>query len=469
MASDIDVAGGRSRPSGGWGNEFVAVLRLGWPLVAAQLAQNALFTTDVIMMGWLGPRQLAAGSLATAFFNLFLLSAIGVVGAVAPIVAQARGARDMRSVRRAVRQGFWAAILLTAVITPVAWQIRPILSMLGQQAEIIDLTGDFMHAAVWVLAPTLALVVLRSFLAAHGETRPILVVILGGVVLNAILDWGLIFGNLGLPRLELVGSGLSTTLVNCAMFLALLAYVLSHRRYRRYHILARFWKPDWPRFRQIFRIGLPMGLTVMAEIGMFTSASVLMGWLGSDELAAHAVALQCASLSFMVPLGLGQAATVRVGLAYGAGRQNGVSHAGWSAFVLTLCFMATTCALFLLLPRTIVGLFLDASAPQNQVALGFAATYLGVAGLFQLFDGTQAIAAAALRGLSDTRVPMLLAIAGYWLCGMPVAYLLAFPLGLRGTGVWLGLATGLAVVAVVLTTRFALRERLGLLQARHAR
>jgi MATE family multidrug resistance protein len=274
------------------------------------------------------------------------------------------------------------------------------------------------------------------------------------------------FGNLGLPKLELIGAGLSTTFVNCAMFAGLLGYVLTHRRYRRYHLLARFWRPDWPRFREVFRIGVPIGLTMMAEIGMFSSASVLMGLLGSNELAAHAVALQCASNSFMVPLGLSQATTVRVGLAYGAGRAAGVRRAGWASLALTLLFMSTTCALFLFGPRAVVGLFLDPSAPQNQAALGLAATYLGVAGLFQLFDGTQVIAAAALRGLSDTRVPMLLAIAGYWLCGMPVAYLLGFPLGLRGVGVWLGLAVGLAVVAIVLTTRFALRERLGLLRRR---
>jgi MATE family multidrug resistance protein len=461
-------AGGRGSRLEGWGREFVAVLALGWPLVASQIAQNALFTTDVVMMGWLGPRYLAAGSLATAFFNLFLVSAIGVVGAVAPIVAQARGAHDVRSVRRTVRQGFWAVIVLTAVITPIAWQIRPILVALRQEPDIIALADGFMHAAVWVVAPTLALTVLRCFLAAHGETRPILVVIAGGVGLNALLDWGLMFGNLGLPRLELVGAGLSTSIVNGAMFIAMLCYVLVHRRYRRYHILARFWRPDWPRFREVFRIGLPIGLTMMAEIGMFSSAAVLMGMLGSNELAAHAVALQCASNSFMVPLGLSQATTVRVGLAYGAGWAAGVRRAGWASLALTLIFMSSTAALFLMAPRAVVGLFLDPSAPQNQAALGLAATYLGVAGLFQLVDGTQVIAAAALRGLSDTRVPMLLAIAGYWLCGMPVAYLLGFPLGLRGVGIWLGLAVGLAVVAIVLTTRFALRVRLGLLRVRLA-
>jgi MATE family multidrug resistance protein len=250
------------------------------------------------------------------------------------------------------------------------------------------------------------------------------------------------------------------------MFLATLAYVLMHRRYRRYHILARFWKPDWQHFRQIFHIGTPIGLTVLAEIGLFSAASVLMGWLGTNELAAHAVALQCASMSFMVPFGLSQATTVRVGLAYGARSAEGVRKAGWVSLGLTLCFMSATCLLFLLAPRAVVGLFLDASAPQNRIALELAAAYLGIAGLFQLVDGTQVVAAAALRGLSDTRAPMFLALGGYWLCGLPIAYLCGFTFGLRGIGVWIGLAVGLAVVAVVLTVRFALRTRL--LLARHA-
>lgn len=456
------TGGAHPRRVSGWSGEFVALLALGWPLIAAQLAQNALFTTDVIMMGWLGPQYLAAGSLATSFFNIFLLSGFGVVSAVAPIVAQARGAREFRSVRRAVRQGLWAAILLAALMIPIVWQIRPILAALHQDVEVIDLADGFMHAAAWLFLPALGSIVLRSFLAAHAATRVILVITLGGVALNVLLDWALIFGHFGLPRLELVGAGLSTTLVNCAMFLAMLGYVVTHRRYKRYHILRRFWRPDWFHFRQIFRIGTPIGFTVMAEVGLFSAAAILMGWLGTDELAAHAVALQCASMAFMVPLGLSQATTVRVGLAYGAHWHEGVRLAGWASIVVTLGFMSITCLTFLLLPHLVVGLFLDAAAPQNQIALGLAAGYLGIAGLFQLADGTQVIAASALRGLSDTKVPMLLALAGYWLFGMPIAYVLGFPLGLRGVGVWLGLAAGLAAVAVVLTARFALRERLGL-------
>jgi MATE family multidrug resistance protein len=248
------------------------------------------------------------------------------------------------------------------------------------------------------------------------------------------------------------------------MFLMMLGYVQWHRRYRRYRILGNFWRIDWQRFREMFRIGTPIGLTVTAEVGLFSAAAILMGLIGTDEVAAHAVALQLAAMSFMVPLGLSQATTVRVGLHYGAGSPAGIALAGWTSFGLTLVFEALTCVLFFTAPQALVSLFLTPGDPANAHALRLAASYLLVAAMFQLVDGTQAIAAAALRGLNDTKVPMFIAIFGYWAVGLPVAWLCGFPLGLEGVGVWLGLAAGLAFVAVVLTLRFAWRERLHLIK-----
>ncbi len=199
-------------------------------------------------------------------------------------------------------------------------------------------------------------------------------------------------------------------------------------------------------------------------MGLFTAAALLMGLLGTDEVAAHAVALQCASMAFMVPLGLGIAATVRVGIAYGRGDDEGVRKAGWTAFVLGTGFMTLTCVLFLTMGPIIVSWFLDPRSPANTNALGLAVTFLAVAGLFQIVDGAQVVAAHALRGLSDTTVPMIVAIIGYWIIGLPVAYVLGLVLDMRGVGIWLGLAAGLAVAAVVLVARFAMRERLGLMR-----
>jgi MATE family multidrug resistance protein len=457
------LAGPTSRT---WGAELAATFALAWPLVIAQLAQTALTTTDVIMMGWLGPQALAAGTLATTFLMPFLLLGIGIVGAVAPLVAQARGGRDIKAIRRIARQGFWVAILLAALLIPIILQIRPVLTLLGQDPVATNRAEEYIQVAVWMLFPGLFIIVLRSLLSAFEATRVILAITVGGVVLNAIGNYLLMFGTLGLPRLELRGAALSTALTNLVMFVVMLAYVLRHRRFKRFHILHRFWKPDWLRFREIFRIGTPIGLTVLAEVGLFTAAALLMGRIGTDEIAAHAIALQCASMAFMVPLGLGIAATVRVGHAYGRNDLDGISKAGWTAFALGVGFMAMASIVFLTLGPTIVTWFLDPRVPENANALALAATFLAVAGIFQLVDGAQVVAAHALRGLSDTKVPMLLAILGYWGVGLPTSYILGFVVGWQGVGIWMGLAVGLAFAAVVLVSRFAMRERLGLLRPR---
>ena len=277
---------------------------------------------------------------------------------------------------------------------------------------------------------------------------------------NAVCNYGLMFGNFGLPRWELVGAGVSSAAVSLLMFLALLGYVLWDRRFRRYAILLRFWRSDWPRFVELFRVGVPIGLTIVAEAGLFSAAAFLMGLISTEALAAHAVALQCAAVAFMVPLGIGQAAVVRVGLAAGAGDRDGVARAGWSALVAGSIFMACSALAFWFAGTWLVGLFLDLSLPENAPVVELAVAFLVIAALFQLVDGGQVIGVHALRGLSDTTVPMWLAIGGYWAIGFVASVVLAFPLGLGGRGVWMGLALGLAFVATAVIWRFHRRQRL---------
>jgi MATE family multidrug resistance protein len=446
-----------------WGTEFRALFKLAWPLVVAQLAQSALFTTDIIMLGWLGSKYVAAGALANALFICVQLFGIGIVGAVAPMVAQAIGARDRRSVRRTVRAGLWLAVLLFVPLLAFSWNIGTIYRWIGQDPELVVLAETFVRAAVFLLLPAFLFIALRSFLSAHGATRVILLITLAGVVVNALANYALVFGNWGFPRLEMVGSAISTTTVNVVMLALAIVYVQSRRRFRRYHIFHNLLTPDWDRLGALFRLGFPIGAMSLAEVALFTTASLLQGWLGEAELAAHAVALTIASLSFMVPLGLSQAATVRVGISFGERNPVGVRHAGWAAFVMTIAFMSLTAVLFFTFPHQIVSLFLNASAAENAKPLALAASFLVVAGLFQLFDGTQVTMGAALRGLSDTNMPLVIAFVGYWFVGFPVAYICGFPLGLRGVGVWIGLMAGLAAVAAALTIRFAMRERLGLM------
>lgn len=446
----------------GWRDEIAGTLGLAWPLVIAQLAQMALFTTDVIMMGWLGPEFLAAGTLTVSFFHPFFLFGIGILSAVSSLVAQAKGAGDTASLRRSMRQGFWMTIVLSALLIPFIASIGSIFRMLGQSEEIARLSSDYAQIGAWVFLPTLGFVVLRALLAAYDDTRVIFFVMTAGILVNAMSNYALMFGNWGFPRLGLAGSAISTLLVETLMVAALVAYTLTRPRYRELSLFARFWRPDWPRFWHIIRLGLPVGLLFTAEVGLFAVAALFMGWLGTSELAAHAVALQLAAISFMVPMGISQAATVRVGLACGARDRDRIGKAGWVAILSGTGFMALTAILFFTVPHALIGLYLDPAAPENATPIALAVSFLGIAAMFQLVDGAQVVSAAVLRGINDTRAPMVVAFVGYWGVGLPLAYSLGFVFGLRGIGVWIGLAAGLAVVAVTLTARFALRDRLSL-------
>lgn len=448
-----------------WLGEFQAMMRLAWPLVVTQLAQFSLVTTDVIMMGWLGSDFLAAGTLVTAFFGPFYLFCVGVLSATAPLMSEALGAGDYTSVRRSMRQGLWVSIVLGAIVIVILSQTAFFLLAMGQEPSLVALSDTYVGAAIWHLLPASMFVVLRTLVAAHDDTRIVLWVTIIGIGVNALGNYCLMFGAFGFPRLELLGAGIATSIVHTVMTALLLVYILRRQAYRAYDILVRFWKPDWQRFVRILALGVPTGLMLVAEASMFGASAMLMGWLGREALAAHAVALQLTSIAFMAPLGLSHAATIRVGLAKGRGSLEGIRQAGWLSMGVTLLLMCLTGSLFLLFPNFLVGLFLDASLADNAPVIALAVGFLGIAGLFQLMDGGQVVITAVLRGLSDTAVPMWVGMFGYWIVGMGSSYMLAFPLGFGGRGLWMGLALGLCFVSVFLTLRFFWRERLGLVRA----
>ncbi|WP_193369956.1 MATE family efflux transporter [Pelagibius marinus] len=453
------LAGGAPSAVALWRREILATLRLAAPLVFTQLAMIGINTTDIVMMGWLGPEELAAGALGMNIFIPLFLFGLGIATVVAPMTAQALGARDFRGVRRTVRQGFWLTLLFGAIFTAIIFNGRWVLLAFGQEPAIALLAEDYLQAVAWSLLPSLWFVVLRSFVTAHSRPRSVLVITLVAVGVNAISNYGLMFGHFGLPRWGLMGAGVTSSIVQALSFLALLGYVRWDRRFRRYAILLRFWRPDWGRFFELFRIGVPIGLTIVAEAGLFSAAAFLMGLISTEALAAHAIALQCAAVAFMVPLGLGQAAVVRVGLAAGARDHDGVTRAGWAALIAGSLFMACSALVFWFAGQFLVGLFLDLAAPENAEVVELAVAFLVIAALFQLVDGGQVIGVHALRGLSDTTVPMWLAIGGYWSIGFVASVVLAFPLGLGGRGVWMGLACGLAFVASAVIWRFHRRRR----------
>ena len=447
-----------------WREEARATLVLAWPLILTNLAQTLMTATDVVMMGWLGPDALAAGALGSNLYFATMIFGLGLTTATAPMIARELGRKghSVRDVRRTVRQGMWTAVVVTLPIWVALWKSEAILLLLGQEPALAKAASEYVRALQWSLLPFFFFLVLRSFISALE--RPLWALAAGvvGVIVNAALAWVLIFGHLGLPKLGLVGAGYATTIADTLMFVMMAAVVLMDRKFRRYHLFGRFWRADWPRFRELWHLGLPIGTTLVFEVAVFNGATFLMGLIGAAALAAHSIAMQLASLSFMVPLGLAQAATVRVGRAFGARDKEGIRRAGWTAYVMGVGFMTLTALAMVLAPRSLVGVFLDLDTPANAPVIELAVSFLMVAALFQVADGGQAVAAGMLRGLHDTRVPMIYAGVGYWCIGLLLGVVLAFWLGLAGIGLWIGLATGLTVVALLLLGRWLRRERLGL-------
>ena len=440
--------------------ELRALALLAGPLALAQVGILAINTTDVLMLGRLGPEALAATALALSVYHPLLLFGIGLVTAVAPLSATAWGRRDLRTLRRVVRQGLWACVPFTLLVAPLFYWLEGPLIAVGQMPGLASGAEDYMRGAMWGMLPTAGAVVLRTYLATLGRPRMILVVSLVAIPLNAGLNYVLIFGALGLPAWGVFGAGLGSSITNVLIFVALALYIGLCPPFRRQAIFGRFWRPDWPTFIQIHRIGWPIGLAIVIEVSLFSGSAQIMGWIGTLELAAHQIALQLASITFMAPLGIGQAATARVGLALGRGDVGLARQAGFAGIALGGGFMALTAVLFVSAPGLLASPFLG-EGPDTTAVMAFATTYITIAAAFQLFDGVQVTAISALRGLSDTRVPLVIAAGGYWLIGLGGGLTLAFPLGLGGAGIWIGMALGLATMAVTLTYRFHYLTRRG--------
>ncbi|KZD24251.1 MATE family efflux transporter [Tardiphaga robiniae] len=450
-----------------WLAELRATLALGWPLVLTNLAQIALTTTDVIILGRVSAEALAASALGVNVYFAILIFAIGLVTATSPMMAEAIGRKlhAVRDVRRTFRQGLWTALIVSVPAWIILWHTEAILLRFGQEAQAAADAQTFMHMLQWGFLPALGFIVLRSFVAA--VQRPLWALVVTGVTIlfNAAANWVLVFGHLGFPEMGLRGSGLATTLSNIFLFAVFALVVALHPKFRRYHLFGNWWRADWPRLAKLWRIGFPIGATLAFEITVFNAAVFLMGQFGTAAIAAHAIAIQIASISFMVPMGLSQAATVRVGLAKGAVDRDGITRAGWTAFGLAVAFMASMSMLLLVAPRVLIGAFIDLGNPANAVVIDTAMSFLFCAAVFQIADGAQSVAAGMLRGLQDTRVPMIFAALGYWGFGMGLSLLFAFKLGFGGVGIWIGLAAGLAVVAPVMLWRWTRREQLGLVPA----
>ena len=447
-----------------WRDELAATVRLAWPLVLTNLTMSLIGATDVLMIGWLGPTELAAASLGFNFAMLLAIFGMGLVTAASPMMASeiGRRANSVRDIRRTFRQALWLVAAISVPMMLILWHTGAVLRLLGQDPELAALAQRYIRAYQWSIPLFLAMLVLRNFIAALERPMWSLGIGIVGVLVNIATNYLLIFGNYGFPRLGLVGAGVASVASNGLMLLLMGLVVTRDRQFRRYRLFGRWWRADAARFAQMTRLGLPIAVSHAFEAGVFTAAVMLMGWISAQAVAAHAVALQLASLTFMVPMGLAQAATVRVGIGHGRNDPAHIRRAGWTSFVLGTGFMACMAAIMLAIPETLTGLFIDRGDPANAQVAALAVSFLTVAALFQVVDGAQVVGQGMLRGLHDTFVPMLFALFGYWIVGIGLGAWLAFEQDWGGVGIWTGLAVGLGIVAVLMLARWLLRDRIGL-------
>jgi MATE family multidrug resistance protein len=441
--------------------EARALLVLAGPLIVTQLAQMAVFTTDVILLGRFSRMALAAAAIGNTVYYFAWITGGGPAFAVAPIIAQIRGLTpgNRGGVRTATRMGVWAILIISIPMVVFLWQTKAILIALGQDPVLADNAGRFVGMVSLGLPFSLAFRALGGFTTAVGRPRAMMWVMAGTIAFNGLVGWTLIFGHFGAPRLGIVGSGTATALSSVFGFLALAAFIRLDRELSAYRVFTRFWRLSADKLREVFRLGLPMAMTMMFEAMLFNVMTLVMGSFGVTSLAAHQIALNVASITFMVPLGLGMAATVRVGLAAGAGDVHAARRAGLTANVIGLAFISLCGVAMALWGGAIASLYVGGRAAQDLAVIAMAALFLKVAAAFQVFDAAQVIAAQSLRGLKDAHAPMYIAGGSYWIVGAPTCLILAYAFHMQGLGVWIGLAVGLAAAAAALTVRFLVLTR----------
>ena len=431
-----------------------AVLLLGLPLVGSHLAQFAVHVVDTIMLGWYSVEALAASVLATSFFFVFFIMGAGFAFAVMPMVAEAVAKDDAVRVRRVTRMGMWLSLIYATVFLPLMIWARPLLEALGQDPELAQGAQDYLRIAGFGLFPSLLIMTLKNYLSALERTAPVLWLTVAGVFVNSGLNYMLIFGNLGAPEMGLRGAALASVITQSLTLLAMAWYVARARGVREHTIFVRFWRRDDEALGEVFRLGVPIGLTNLMESGMFSASALIIGTLGAIPLAAHGIALQIAAITFMVHIGLSQAATVRAGNALGRKDWDGMARGAGAAYALSMAMVALSVVVFLGAPEMLMRGFISPDEPKIGLILSVGVGLLAMAALFQLVDAGQVMFLGLLRGVQDTIMPMWIAAFSYWVVGIPVSYWIGLKLGYGAQGVWFGLAVGLGVATLLLGLRW---------------
>ncbi|KIC44860.1 multidrug transporter MatE [Ruegeria sp. ANG-S4] len=435
---------------------FRAIAVLGLPLVGGHLAQFAIGLTDTIMLGWYGVEALAAVTLASSYYFVLFLFGAGFGWAVMPMVATAAAEEDETSIRRSTRMGLWLSLIYAALMMPLLWWSYPVLIALKQEPDVAETASQYLRVAGWGLFPALIVMVLKSYLAALERTQIVLWITVVAALVNGLTNYALIFGNWGAPELGVIGAAIASVVTQIVSLIFVVIYAV--RALPEHSLFQRFWRPDWEMFFSVLRLGVPIGLTTLAEVSLFAMSAIMMGWLGKVPLAAHGIALNLASATFMVHLGLSNAATIRAGNALGRRDRAHLEKGAIAVTAMSLVMSILTIILFLTCAEPLISLFMEANDPQRGQILAIGTGLLAMAALFQLVDGAQVIALGLLRGLQDAKVPMVMAALSYWIVGIPTSYYFGFVYGMEGIGVWLGLVLGLACAAVLLMARFWMRS-----------
>lgn len=437
-----------------------AVLVLGAPLVASQLAQFSVQITDTIMLGWYGVEELAAVTLAGTFFFIFLIMGSGPAWALMPMVAEAAEAGDEQRLRRLTRMALWISLGFAVAVLPLMWMSAPILMAMGQDEHLSLIAQDYLRIAGFGMIPSLTVMALRSYLSALEHARIVLWATILAALMNGVINYALIFGNWGAPELGVRGAAIASVTIQIAAGVVLWTYAA--RLNPEQALFRRLWKPDWEALAALLKLGIPIGLTTLAEVGMFSASTIVVGLLGTLELAAHGIALQITATFFMVHLGLSMTATVRAGRALGRRDELGLRRGALAVTLASVVFGGLTVVLFLGFPEPLIQLFLDPNEALRGQIVVLGSSLLVVAALFQFADGAQAIAMGLLRGVQDTRVPMVIASLSYWVVGMGSSYLFGITLGYGAVGVWWGLLLGLVCAGGFMSWRFWMRtSRIG--------
>jgi MATE family multidrug resistance protein len=437
--------------------EAARTLRLAIPVIIGELAQMGLHIIDTAMVGAISYKQLAAAALVVNTMNIPFVLGIGMTISVSQMVSMAHGRRDGKLVSHYLFNGF-VLCAVTAILISLTLELgKNVLYQLKQDPEVVELALPFMQLMGFSIIPMLLFMTLKQFTDGLEFTKTAMIISLAGMPVNVFLNWLLIYGNAGFPRLELRGAGWATLITRSLMFLVLGYIILKHGIFRKYVIVGRRqWKLRWRTIRELLHIGVPSSLQIGMEAGAFAVSGILIGTIGAVSQAAHQIALSCASFTFMVSMGLAQAGSIRVSNAYGRQDWHKISVIGKST-LLTALFYGIFCAVsFMLLRFQLPRLFND-----NDEVLYLSAVLLLFAAIFQISDSTQAIGAGLLRGIKDVRVPTGLIAIAYWVIGLPLGYLLAFSYNLGASGIWLGLITGLTIASVLLVARFLKMSKRG--------